>query len=243
MSVLSRKIYDSFIFEDRYLFFVDGLKTTILLAVFAFLLATVLGALFCAMIRSKNKIANCISKVIIWFSVQIPAAVMLMIMVYIIFQGLPLALEVIAIVALGIKMSGYIADVFRTAIDGVAPGETEAARSLGMTKRQAFIHVTLPQTVKNAMPLYKNEFILTLQETSIVGYVAIQDLTKASNIVTGRTFDAIFGLIVISILYVVIGAIISRLLDLLYREKHMEESELEALLADLSGTTKEGENQ
>lgn len=239
MNVLSKKIYESFIFEDRYLFFVDGLKTTILLACFAFLLATVLGALFCAMIRSKNKIANTISKAIIWFSVQIPAAVMLMIMVYIIFQGLPLALEFIAIVALGIKMSGYIANVFRSAIDGVLPGETEAARSLGMTSKQAFINVTLPQTVKNAMPLYKNEFILTLQETSIVGYVAIQDLTKASNIVTGRTFDAIFGLIVISILYVVIGAIVSRLLDLLYREKHMEGSELDALL----DTTKEGEDQ
>lgn len=90
-----------------------------------------------------------------------------------------------------------------------------------MSKLQCFIHVVFPQAVANAMPVYKNRFVITLQETSIVGYLAIQDLTRASNIVTSRTLDAFFGLIVISLLYLIIGWITGGLLDLISHKKHL----------------------
>ena len=90
----------------------------------------------------------------------------------------------------------------------VQEGEIEAARTLGMNKWQAFYYVVLPQTVEKAMPLYINQFISTMQETSVVGYLAIVDLTKAASIVSSRTLDAFFGIISITIIYFVIGMIV-----------------------------------
>lgn len=180
------------------------------------------------MIRSKNKIISRAGRVIVSLFNQIPATVMLLFVVYVVFASVSMEIMVMAIIALAFKMSGYVADFFISALSSVAPGEIEAARSLGMNSLQTFIYVVFPQAKKNGIPLYKNNFILTLQETSVVGYVAIQDLTKASNIVASRTFDAVFGLLVISILYMIISYLISNLLNLLKREKHLGPANLEA---------------
>jgi len=90
-----------------------------------------------------------------------------------------------------------------------------------MSKLQAFVYITFPQSLQAAIPLYKNQFIITLQETSLVGTLAVQDLTKASNIVTSRTLDAFFGLILISIVYLLVGFICSKLIDLLRIKRHI----------------------
>ena len=198
-------IYVTFIMEDRYLFFLEGLWATLLLTFSSFIFGTLLGILFCAMNRSKNKVVSGIGNFIIHVLIEMPTMVLLMIMVYIIFGYSALSVMSIVIVGLTFKAGAYLSEIFTTALSTVQSGEIEAARTLGMSKYQAFFYVALPQTIQVAMPLYMNQFILTMQETSVVGYLAIVDLTKAASIVSSRTMDAFFATIIITIIYFVIG--------------------------------------
>lgn len=202
--ILSR-IYATFIFEDRYKFFLQGLGNTLLLTVASFILGTVFGIILCAMRRSSRKFINQIAKAITMLFVETPTMVLLMILVYIVFGSS--IIPVLPVVALGLslKAGAYLSEIFSTALSTVADGEIEAARTLGMNSWKAFRYVTLPQTVQRALPLYMNEFIVTLQETSVVGYLAIIDLTRASSIVASRTMDSFFGIIAVTIIYFGIG--------------------------------------
>lgn len=215
------EFYNTFILDDRYQFFLSGLKVTVILTLASFILGILLGILFCALKRSKNKVVRNIVASISNFFVQIPTMVLLMIFVYIIFGTSGLSVLVVVIIGLTIKAAAYLADIFYTSLEAVSIGEIEAARTLGMNKWQAFVNVTLPQSIHTAMPLLKNQFISTMQETSIVGYLALMDLTRASEVVTARTLNALFGLIAISIIYMLIGYVGQRLIGLLDRRKHI----------------------
>ena len=209
------KIYGTFIVDNRYLFFVDGLKVTLLLTLLSFILGTVVGILFCAGTRSSHGWIRKITKVLMSLFTEIPTMMLLMIFVYIIFGSS--ALPVLWIVAIGLmfKAGAYLAAIFNSSLDTVAEGEIEAARTLGMTRWQAFRYIALPQTVTAAMPLYKNQFILSMQETSVVGYLAVVDLTRAASIVQSRTLDAFFGLITVTLIYFLIGAVFKFLFNLI----------------------------
>ncbi|MDO4740979.1 MAG: ABC transporter permease subunit [Eubacteriales bacterium] len=218
---LYNKIYVTFIYESRWRFFTDGLWMTLLLTFASFILGTLAGVLICALKLSR---ISAVRKGTEWISslfMQLPTMVLLMFFVYILFAESSMSVVVIVILGLTIKAGTYMSDIFYTAVKSVNSGEAEAARTLGMTKVQSFIHVVFPQAVASALPVYKNQFVITLQETSIVGYLAIQDLTRASDIITSRTLDAFFGLIVISLLYLFIGWLTGLLLDLLGKKKHL----------------------
>lgn len=207
--------YATFIVEDRYLFFLEGLKTTLILTFFSFLLGTAFGILLCIGKRSKNKLISRITNLVIGFFIEVPTMVLLMIMVYIVFGRTALPVMWIVIFGLLMKCGAYLSVIFNTALDTVASGEIEAARTLGMTGWQSFRYVVLPQTVAKAMPLYMDQLIVAMQETSIVGYLAIVDLTRASSIVSSRTMDPFFGLVSITIIYFILGFIFRKLLGLL----------------------------
>ena len=215
------RFYVSFIFEDRYLYILNGLKTTVILTLGSFILGTLLALAFCALKRSKVKTVARIANIICNFFVQIPTMVLLMVFVYIIFGSSTLNILITVIIALTIKAAAFLAGIFYTAVETVNIGEIEAARTLGMSRRQAFFGVVFPQTVTTALPLFKNQFISTLQETSVVGYLAIMDLTRASSIITSRTMDAFFGLLCVSVIYLLIGYIGQTLLGLLGRRTHI----------------------
>ena len=208
------KINETFIVDNRYLFFVDGLKVTLLLTLLSFILGTVVGILLCAGSRSSHAGVRKVTKLLMSLFTEIPTMMLLMIFVYIIFGNS--ALPVIWIVAIGLmfKAGSYLAQIFNSALDTVEEGEIEAARTLGMTRWQAFRYIAFPQTVTAAMPLYKNQFILSMQETSVVGYLAVVDLTRAASIVQSRTLDAFFGLITVTLMYFLIGAVIKCLFNL-----------------------------
>ena len=205
MHRLWQKIYETFIMQDRYLFFVDGLKTTLLLTFASFLLGTACGVLLCAATRSKSGAVRRVTTFIRSIFVELPTMMLLMILVYIVFGRVALPIIWVVTVGLTLKAGAYLAEIFDTALSTVAPGEIEAARTLGMSKWQAFRYVALPQTAEAALPLYRNQFIASMQETSVVGYLAVVDLTRASSIITSRTMDAFFGLITVTILYFLIG--------------------------------------
>ena len=213
--------YMSFVYDDRYLYFVKGLETTLILTLGSFLFGILLAFGLCALKRSNNKVVRNIVNIICGFFVQIPSMVLLMIFVYIIFGTSGLNIIITVVIALAIKAAAFLSEIFYTAIESVSVGEVEAARTLGMNKQKAFFHIVFPQALTTALPLFKNQFISTLQETSIVGYLAIMDLTRAANIVTSRTLDAFFGLVCVSVIYLAIGYLGRFLLGLLGRRKHI----------------------
>lgn len=213
--------YMTFVFDNRYLYFVKGLETTMILTLGSFLFGILLACGLCALKRSKNKIVRHVVNAVCSFFVQIPSMVLLMIFVYVLFGSSGLNVIITVVIALAIKAAAFLSEIFYTAIESVSVGEVEAARTLGMSKRKTFFHVVFPQALTAALPLFKNQFVSTLQETSIVGYLAIMDLTRAANIVTSRTLDALFGLICVSVIYLIIGYVGRFLLGLLGRRKHI----------------------
>lgn len=214
-------LYVTFIYEDRWKFFLNGFGMTLLLTLSSFILGSLFGALLCALKLSRRRWIQKIANGFVSLLVQLPTLVLLMIFVYIIFGSVPLSVVVIVIMGLTLKAGSYLADIFYSAVTSVEKGEIEAAHTLGMSKFQTFRYITLPQAVSSALPIYKNQFIITLQETAIVGYLAIVDLTRASDIVSARTLNAMFGLLVISVLYLLIGWAGNSLLSLLGHQKHL----------------------
>ena len=194
---------------------------TLLLTASSFLLGTVFGALFCWMRLSKRNIVRVISNVITNLLVQLPTVVLLLFFAYVIFGSAPISLLIIVIMGLTLKSAAYMAEIFHSAVTSVEKGEVEAAQTLGFTPVQTFFYITLPQAVASALPLYKNQFVITLQETAVVGYLSIMDLTRASDIVTARTLDALFGLTSVAVLYLFIGWIGSSMLNVLAHQKHL----------------------
>ena len=220
MSSLKHMFLNTFVVDDRYQYFLYGLGITLLLTFSSFLLGTALGVGLCAAMRSGSAAVRKVAGVIKSFFVQLPNMVLLMIMVYVIFGHSALPILVIVIVGLTLKAASYLAEIFDTALSTVQPGEIEATRTLGMTGWQAFRFVALPQTVSAALPLYQNQFVATMQETSVVGYLAVIDLTRASSIVSSRTLDAFAGLLAITIIYFLIGAVVKGFFRLLTGKKH-----------------------
>ena len=218
---LYKQIYVTFIYESRWRFFVGGFWMTLLLTFSSFILGTLIGILFCRLKMSGIRWVRRVTKIFTSLLIQIPTLVLLMLFVYIIFGSISLPVVISVIIGLTLKTGCYMADIFGTAVETVAPGEVEAARTLGMTRFQSFRYIILPQTVKTALPVYKNQFISCLQETSVVGYLAIMDLTRASDIVSARTFDALFALLAVTLIYLIIGWGVGALINLAERKKHL----------------------
>lgn len=218
-------IYANLIYEDRYQFLLTGLWVTLLLTFVSFILGTLLGALFCAGKGNRHKWVRGITNLFTGLMIKLPPLVLLMIFVYLIFVNTSLAPVVVAIITFTLKTGSQLSVMFRSAVDSVQAGEVEAARTLGMSKRQAFIHVVFPQAMHQVLPLYKTQFILTMQDTSVVSLVAIQDLTRATTIITSRTMDPFISLIITSVVYLVLGYIANAMLNIANREKHIDSAE------------------
>jgi len=214
-------VYINLIYEDRYLFLLKGFGMTLYLTVMTFLLGTLIGAFFCKLRFSKNITA---AKAVIWLKtlfIRLPTLVLLIIFAYLLFADTNINTVTLAIMAFAIKTGSYICDIMYSAIEAVDKGEIEAARTLGMSQFMAFRLVVLPQAIKNALPVYKNQLIITLQETSLVGFLAINDLTRASQVITSRTMDPYLSIIITAIAYLLIGAVSGLLFKLTEREKHL----------------------
>ena len=208
LNTIWHKFYATFILDNRYLIFADGLKVTLLLTFASFIFGTAAGVLLCAASRSRYEWLRKLARLITSLFTEIPTMMLLMIFAYIIFGRSALPLLFVVAIALTLKAGSYLSAIFSSALDTVEGGEIEAARTLGMTRWQAFKYVALPQTVVAALPLYRNQFIVTMQETSVVGYLALVDLTRAASIIQSRTLDAFFGLIAVTVIYFIIGAVV-----------------------------------
>lgn len=222
MQELKSSFISNFIDDNRWRYITDGLKITLLVTVFAVLIGVVLGFLI-AIVRTthdktgKLKILNAICKVYLTVIRGTPVVVQLMIIYFIIFGSVDISKVVVAIVAFGINSGAYVAEIFRSGIMSIDNGQFEAGRSLGFNYAQTMMYIVMPRAFKNVLPTLCNEFISLLKETSVSGYIAIQDLTKGGDIIRSRTYDAFMPLIAVALIYLAMVMIFTKLVSLLER--------------------------
>ncbi len=210
---VSESFYNNLILENRYKLILDGLKVTIIISILAALLGSILGALICFMRMSKKKFLSGFARIYISLLRGTPVLVLLMIIFYVVFASVNINPVIVAIFAFGLNFAAYVSEMFRTSIQGVDKGQNEAAIAGGFTKVQAFIHIVMPQALRQVLPVYKGEFISLLKMTSVVGYIAVQDITRASDIIRSRTFDAFFPLLIATVIYLVLAWLLTWALD------------------------------
>ena len=222
MQELKSSFILNFIEDNRWKYIVDGLKITLIVTIFAVLIGVLLGFLI-AIVRTthdktgKLKILNAICKVYLTVIRGTPVVVQLMIIYFIIFGSVDISKVVVAIVAFGINSGAYVAEIFRSGIMSIDNGQFEAGRSLGFNYAQTMMYIVMPQAFKNVLPTLCNEFISLLKETSVSGYIALQDLTKGGDIIRSRTYDAFMPLIAVALIYLAMVMIFTKLVSLLER--------------------------
>ena len=208
-------VRQNFIVENRWRMITDGLATTLLITFWSIILGSLLGILLCMMALSRWKGLRSFVGLYDGFMHGIPMLVLLLIMFYVVLARTGWDARTIAIVAFALNFASAAGGVFKTSVESVPHGQTEAGLALGFTKVRTFLNIVLPQAVRKGLPLYKSECISLLKGTSIVGYIAVIDVTRASDLVRSRTFDAFMPLLAVTILYFVLAWLIGLLLNFL----------------------------
>jgi len=210
----------TFIDENRYKMILDGLAITLVITFFGFILANLVGAIFCYFALSKLKVLNILNEVYTQIMQGTPLVVTLMIMFYVVFGSSNISGVIISIVCFGMTSGSSLAGIFANSIKSIDKGQNEAALALGLNKIQSFVGIVMPQAIRFMLPNYFGELIGLLKGTAIVGYVAVVDLTKASNIIRSSTYDAFFPLISIALIYFLITFVILKTLK--FAQKKLE---------------------
>ena len=231
IDTITESFTNNLIAEDRYRMILDGLQVTLSITLCATLLGTLLGGLVCWMRMSQYRWLQQVAKVYIELMRGTPVLVLLMLMYYVVMAPLDATGIVVAIVTFAMNTAAYISEMLRTTIQGIDRGQTEAGLALGFTPRQTFFKIVLPQVVKKVMPVYQGEVVSLLKGTSVVGYIAVSDMTRASDLIRSRTFDAFFPLIVTAIIYFLMAWLIGLLLQSIVQRKRVKAIAAAVLLA------------
>ena len=202
----------TFIREARWKLILSGIGVTVLVSIMSALLGTLLGFGICGMRLSKNKILDKTAIIYIRVMQGMPMVVLLMILFYVVFAKTGLNGVWVAVIGFGMNFAAYVSEMIRTGIIAVDKGQTEAALALGYTKPHAFFRIVLPQAAKHFLPVFQGEFVSLVKMTSVLGYIAVQDLTKAGDIIRSRTYEAFFPLITIAVIYFVIAWLLTRVI-------------------------------
>ena len=219
MSELLNGIYDDFyktvIFDERYKLILEGLKNTILIAIGALIVGILLGSIISIVKytnkeRGKFKLLSKIFDIYVNIIRGTPSVLQLMIMYYVIFKTSTIDSVIVGIIAFGINSSAYVAEILRSGFDSIDDGQVEAGLSLGLNFRQVLKYIIIPQAIKVSLPSMGNEFVTLIKETAIAGYIGIEDLTKASDIIASRTYDYFFPLVLVALIYLVLTSVISK---------------------------------
>ena len=214
------QLHDTFIEESRYMMLVDGLKNTMIITLGALMIGVVLGSII-SIIKYCGEDVPYMKPLCMFCDLYttvirgIPVVVVLLIFYFVILKSSDGI--VVGIVTFGINSSADMAELMRSGIQAVDPGQMEAGRSLGMSNLQATWKIILPQAMKNILPAIGNEMIALLKETSVAGYVAVSDLTRAGNLIRNNTYDAVNPLMVVALTYLAIVVFLTQLLGILER--------------------------
>lgn len=222
INILIHKIANSFfrtvIEEQRYKLLLQGLTSTTIISIISIVLGTILGMIIYCLNKSKLKLLRIIGKFYVKLMQGVPITVLLLTSYYVIFGKINIEPILVAIITFSIYFSAYVSEVFKGAIDSINISQIHSAYALGFSKIQTIKYIILPQALTYTIPVYKNEVVSLVKLTSIAGYISIMDLTKASDIIRNRTYEAFFPLIITAIIYFILCYFISKILDLLYRK-------------------------
>lgn len=213
-----KSIKRTIIEEDRYITLLKGIKNTCIISLISIILGSFLGILVCLLKRMKNKIISMISKIYINIIQGIPITLLLLIFYYVIFGKININSTLVAIITFSIYFSAYMAEIVFGCLESINKKQLESAYSLGFTKIQAFKYIIFPQILCYLIPVYKNEIVSLIKLTSIVGYISILDITRASDLIRNRTYEAFVPLIIAALVYYLLCTIIGKLLDLAYKK-------------------------
>ncbi|MBR5671812.1 MAG: amino acid ABC transporter permease [Spirochaetales bacterium] len=218
-----QSIYDTMIAGQRYVLIFQGLGVTLLIAVCAIIIGTILGCILALMKISDNRLLRGIGTVYTTVLRGLPLATQLMIFYFVVFAPLHLPKLIVAILAYGLNSGAYCTEIFRAGIQGVDIGQTEAGRSLGLSKRQTLFKIILPQAVKAVLPTYTSEFIVLIKETSVASFIAVMDMTKAGDMIRNATYNAWIPLLTCAIIYLILTLGLTKVFDIF--EKRMARSD------------------
>lgn len=225
-----RSFEKSFIVEDRWKLYLEGLKNTLIIAFIAAVIGIIIGVIL-AMTNyinkktGKLKIFTAIANVYITVIRGTPVVLQLMIMYFVVFVSWDNGIMIGAI-TFGLNSGAYVAEVARSGFEAVDDGQREAGRALGLSTWQTMRHIIIPQALRNCLPPLFNEFITLIKETAVVGYVGIYDLGKIPGLIQSRTFDYLFPLLIAAAMYLVVVMMLTRILKLL--EKKLSKSDRNA---------------
>ena len=206
----------TFIREDRWKLFVDGIISTMIITVLSILCGTVLGFVVYLSCRGGNIIANLITRFFVWLIQGMPMVVLLMILYYIIFGKVDIAGIWVAVIAFSLTFGAGMYEMLLSGVKALDKGQIEAAYALGFTDRRAFFTIILPQAALHFMPAYKAEVVALIKATAIVGYIAVQDLTKMGDIVRSRTYEAFFPLIAVAVIYFILAGMLNIIVGIIH---------------------------
>ena len=212
----------NFITDNRWLLLINGLVVTLKITFFAVILGFILG-FGVAVVRNiydntkKLKFLNFLCNIYITVIRGTPVVVQLLIIYFVIFSSVRIDKSFAAILAFGINSGAYQAEIFRSGINSVPKGQMEAGRSLGFSYPQTMITIIMPQVIKNILPTLANEFIVLMKETSVASYIALDDLTKAGDVIRSKTYSAMMPFLAVALLYLIMVMLFSYLVKLLER--------------------------
>ncbi len=213
-SRLKESFRRTFLVEDRYKLVLQGLGVTVVISVLSALIGVLLGFGVCLCRRSPSPWKSLPARVFIRAVQGTPIVVLLMILYYLVFGDVDISGIVVAVVGFSINFAAYVSEMMRTGIEAVDRGQHEAAAALGFNRFQVFTRIVFPQAALYVLPVFRGEFVSMLKMTSVVGYIAIQDLTKVSDIIRSRTYEAFFPLIATALIYFAVAYALAHLLTL-----------------------------
>ncbi len=222
MELIRENIYNSFIYQDRYKYYLTGLGNTLIMAFFACLIGVILGLILSLVIDYNEKtgklyLLSTFARMYIGIIRGTPALLQLMILYYIIFKSVNINIVVVGIISFGLNSGAYVSQIIRSGLISIPKGQEEASTMLGFNYFQTMKYVIMPQALRNVLPALGNEFITLLKETSVAGYIGILELTKASDIVASSTYDYFFPLLIVAIIYLILTLGLTKLLNFFER--------------------------
>ena len=226
-SVFFKNMKDSirrtFFTEDRYKILLSGLKVTILLSLVSGVFGTLLGVLICYLRTRNNPFVSMLASLYIRIFRSLPVVVLLLVLNYLVFGNSGLNSFWICAITFSIEFSAYCSEIFRSGINAVPPGQAKAATALGFGKLETFHSVILPQALVHFLPPYSGQLIATVKMTSVAGYISVIDLTKASDIIRSRTYEAFFPLLFTSVVYFLLCILLISLLRAAEKRIHPQQ--------------------
>lgn len=216
------KFIDIFLNQNGYVKVVQGLHNTLLIAICGLIIGIVIGTLIATVrvipkYKTLPRVLNHICSFYVALFRGTPMVVQLLITYFVIFGSVNIDKTLVAVLAFGVNSCAYVAEIVRSGIMSVDNGQFEAGRSLGLSYRQTMISIVLPQAFKTVLPALANECIVLLKETSVAGYIAIQDLTKGGDIIRSQTFSAFMPLITVALIYLIMVVVLTHLVGKLER--------------------------